>query len=114
MKNKISDGKTTNIVASAAITAGTYVPVGDHSGGVAINDAAEGETCVLDTKGVFELPLGSTNIGEGALVSMAVGKVVPTDVSSGTGTVENIAKSIGYAMETVDASAATTIKVRLK
>ena len=113
MKNKISDGKTTNVVVSAAVTAGTFVAIGDHFGGVAINDAAKDEVCVLATEGVFELPKAAGVIAAGTMVSMQAGNVTPTDVAAASGTLEGIAKHIGYAEETV-VSASTTIKVRLK
>ena len=116
MDNKISEGKTIKIIASGAISAGEYVTLGANFGGIAVDDAANGEVCVLDVSGVYEIPKATATLTSvyalGAPVSIASGKASVVDIDSGTTTAE-IASIAGNVVEAAN-SAATTVKIKLR
>lgn len=106
MKNKIQEGGKIDIVApSGGLTSGQGVLIGAGLFGVASTDIAEGETGVIDTEGVFELPKVA-----GAL---SAGDIVRWNTSSDqvTETVSTF-KQIGVVVEDA-ASGAATCKVKL-
>lgn len=121
MDNKISEGKTIKIVAQAAISAGDYVSLGANFGGVALDDAANGEVCVLDVSGVYEIPKATATVTStytlGAPVSIISGQASVVAIDSGTTTVAQLASLItsiaGNVVETAN-GAATTVKIKLR
>lgn len=116
MDNKISDGKTIKIIAQTDISAGEYVSLGSNFGGIAIDDAATGEVCVLDVSGVYEIPKATATVTSvyalGAPVSITSGKASVVAIDSGTTTAQ-IASIAGNVVETAN-SAATTVKIKLR
>lgn len=116
MDNKISEGKTIKIIAQADISAGDYVTLGSNFGGIAIDDAANGEVCVLDVSGVYEIPKATAALTSvyalGVPVSITSGKASVVDIDSGTTTAE-IASIAGNVVEAAN-SAATTVKIKLR
>ena len=116
MDNKISEGKTIKIVATGAISAGDYVSLGANFGGIALDDAANGEVCVLDVSGVYEIPkataTATTRYELGDPVSITLGKASLVDIDTGTTTAE-IASIAGNVVELAN-SAATTVKIKLR
>lgn len=61
MKNYIQPGNNITVAAPAAVASGEGVLIGDLFG-VANGDAANGETVVLSTVGVFTLPKAATDV----------------------------------------------------
>lgn len=116
MDNKISEGKTIKIVATGAISAGEYVNLGANFGGIALDDAATGEVCVLDVSGVYEIPKATATLTStyalGAPVSITSGKASVVAIGTGT-TTADIASIAGNVVETAN-SAATTVKIKLR
>ncbi len=116
MDNKISEGKTIKIVATGAISAGEYVSLGANFGGIALDDAANGEVCVLDVSGVYEIPKATATLTStyalGAPVSITSGKASVVDIDSGTTTAQ-IASIAGNVVEEAN-SAAKTVKIKLR
>lgn len=116
MDNKISEGKTIKIVATGAISAGDYVSLGANFGGIALDDAANGEVCVLDVSGVYEIPKATatktTPYTLGAPVSITLGKASLVAVDSGA-TTAGILSIAGNVVELAN-SAATTVKIKLR
>lgn len=116
MDNKISEGKTIKIIAQADISAGEYVTLGANFGGIAIDDAATGEVCVLDVSGVYEIPKATATLTStyelGAPVSIISGKASLVAIGTGTTTAQ-IASIAGNVVETAN-SAATTVKIKLR
>ena len=108
MLNKIQDGDKLHLVAAAAITGGSIVVAGGLVG-VAVSDAAIGQTVAVELEGVFEVTkvTGSGKsfaVGDAVYVITADGTVTPT--ASG-----NVL--VGYAV-TVASTTDTTVQVRLK
>lgn len=116
MDNKISEGKTIKIIAQTDISAGDYVTLGANFGGIAIDDAATGEVCVLDVSGVYEIPKATATLTStyalGAPVSITSGKASVVAIGTGT-TTADIASIAGNVVETAN-SAATTVKIKLR
>lgn len=116
MDNKISEGKTIKIVATGDISAGEYVNLGANFGGIALDDAAIGEVCVLDVSGVYEIPKATATLTStyalGAPVSITSGKASVVAIGTGT-TTADIASIAGNVVETAN-SAATTVKIKLR
>lgn len=116
MDNKISEGKTIKIIASGTISAGEYVSLGANFGGIALDDAANGEVCVLDVSGVYEIPKATaTETAEyelGKPVSIASGKASIVAIGTGTTTAQ-IASIAGNVVETAS-SAVKTVKIKLR
>lgn len=116
MDNKISEGKTIKIIAQADISAGEYVNLGANFGGIALDDAASGEVCVLDVSGVYEIPKATTTLTStytlGAPVSITSGKASVVAIGTGTTTAQ-IASIAGNVVEAAN-SAATTVKIKLR
>ncbi len=74
-KNFVEEGKTVAIVASAAISSGDLVQVGDVFA-VALTDIPQGETGDGMTEGVFMLPkLKTDDMKTGKKVYLKSGKV---------------------------------------
>ena len=96
MKNFVQDGKTIRIVAGAAITSGEVVAVGDLVG-VAINDCANTEECVLHLEGVYA-------VTKKAAVAFAQGEIVYFEASEAS---DVVGKVIGYAHEAAAGGDAT-------
>ncbi|EAM8752185.1 DUF2190 family protein [Salmonella enterica] len=81
-KNFVEDGKTVAIVASAAVSSGDLVPVGDIFA-VALTDIPQGETGDGMTEGVFMLPkLKTDDMKTGKKVYLKSGKVQLTNSGS--------------------------------
>ena len=116
MDNKISEGKTIKIIAQADISAGEYVNLGANFGGIALDDAAIGEVCVLDVSGVYEIPKATatetTRYGLGDPVSITSGKASIVDVGTGV-TTAGIVSIAGNVVELAN-SAAKTVKIKLR
>jgi predicted RecA/RadA family phage recombinase len=116
MDNKISEGKTIKIIAQTNISAGEYVSLGANFGGIALDDAANGEVCVLDVSGVYEIPKATATLTStyalGAPVSITSGKASVVAIGTGTTTAQ-IASIAGNVVETAN-SAATTVKIKLR
>lgn len=116
MDNKISEGKTIKIIAQADISAGEYVNLGANFGGIALDDAASGEVCVLDVSGVYEIPKATATLTTtytlGTPVSITSGKASVVAIGTGTTTAQ-IASIAGNVVETAN-SAATTVKIKLR
>lgn len=84
MAKFIQDGKTIDFLASANITAGGVVVIGNSIVGVAPRDVASGATGALDINGVFQFPKDSaTSISAGASVYWNATSSVITTVASG-------------------------------
>lgn len=116
MDNKISEGKTIKIIAQNDISAGEYVNLGANFGGIALDDAASGEVCVLDVSGVYEIPKATATLtlpyALGVPVSITSGKASVVAIGTGTTTAQ-IASIAGNVVETAN-SAATTVKIKLR
>ena len=116
MDNKISEGKTIKIIAQTAISAGEYVSLGANFGGIALDDAAIDEVCVLDVSGVYEIPKATATetlaYALGKPVSITSGKASVVAIGTGTTTAE-IASIAGNVVELAN-SAATTVKIKLR
>ena len=81
-KNFVEEGKTVAIVASAAISSGDLVQVGDVFA-VALTDIPQGETGDGMTEGVFMLPkLKTDDMKTGKKVYLKSGKVQLTNSGS--------------------------------
>lgn len=81
-KNFVEEGKTVAIVASAAISSGELVQVGDVFA-VALTDIPQGETGDGLTEGVFMLPkLKTDDMKTGKKVYLKSGKVQLTNSGS--------------------------------
>lgn len=81
-KNFVEEGKTVAIVASAAISSGDLVQVGDVFA-VALTDIPQGETGDGLTEGVFMLPkLKTDDMKTGKKVYLKSGKVQLTNSGS--------------------------------
>ena len=81
-KNYVEDGKTVAIVASAAISSGDLVQVGDIFA-VALTNIPQGETGDGMTEGVFVLPkLKTDDMKTGKKVYLKSGKVQLTNSGS--------------------------------
>lgn len=76
-KNYVGPGATVEHVAAAAITSGQVVTLG-HCVGVALGDAAIGETVVCAIEGVFEVPKVPAAV-------FAVGEKLVWDISAAGG-----------------------------
>lgn len=91
MKNKVQDGNTIRVTATAAISAGDVVASGSIVG-VAVTDIAQGASGAIDLKGVFVIPIASgTARTQGTPVYLASSKTIGHAASdftftSGTGT----------------------------
>ena len=59
MKTQKSDGRLISVPADADYVSGDFVQIGELQG-VAVADAATGETVVIDTEGVYALPKEAT------------------------------------------------------
>lgn len=116
MDNKISEGKTIKIIAQNDISAGEYVNLGANFGGIALDDAASGEVCVLDVSGVYEIPKATGSLTStytlGTPVSITSGKASVVAIGTGTTTAQ-IASIAGNVVEAAN-SAATTVKIKLR
>jgi predicted RecA/RadA family phage recombinase len=60
MKNFVQPGNTLDLIAPAALTSGQPVLIGSIFG-VAVTDAASGDTVAVDIEGVFELAKVTTD-----------------------------------------------------
>ena len=80
MQNKIQGTHLMSYTpAGAAVKGGDLVQLGDSFYGVAVKDRAVGETGIVDTDGVFELPKATGAVTQGApLYIGADGKVTTT------------------------------------
>lgn len=86
-KNFVEEGKTVAIIASAAISSGDLVQVGDVFA-VALTDIPQGETGDGMTEGVFMLPkLKTDDMKTGKKVYLKSGKVQLTNSGSLVGVV---------------------------
>ncbi|HCN6271837.1 TPA: DUF2190 family protein [Escherichia coli] len=98
-KNFVEEGKTVAIVASAAISSGDLVQVGDVFA-VALTDIPQGETGDGMTEGVFMLPKLKTDdmkTGIGAHThSVAIGSHGHTITVNAAGNAENTVKNIAF------------------
>jgi predicted RecA/RadA family phage recombinase len=104
MKNFIANGKVLEVTATAAITSGAAILVGDIVG-VPIISAAIGEKASVSIEGVYELPKATGAIAQGKKVYWIVA------TSNFTGTAgSNVLAGIAYEAA---ASADTTVKVAL-
>ncbi len=83
MKNYIEQGAVLTTTAAAAVTSGDPVIVGDMTG-VAANDAAIGETLVLNLHGVYRLAKVAGAIAQGAKVYLTSGGNITTTASGNT------------------------------
>lgn len=84
MRNKIQTGNVIDVVAVADVKSGDLVKVGDLVG-VAVTDAATGETFALELKGVYEVPKATGAITAGAkLYLVAADSNVSTTAASNT------------------------------
>lgn len=108
MKNFIQPGESIDLVAAAEVTGGQLVTVGDLVG-VAVRDAAIGDTYAINTKGVYSLP--KTNpalaVGDKVMVPSAASSInadVLADDDSGI--------AVGVVVEAA-ALNSTEVKVRL-
>ena len=104
MKNYVQPGQHIDIVAPAGVSSGEAILVGDLFG-VCMADAASGESVVLVTEGVFELPKETG-------VAFAQGEKVYWD--AGTKKIDGDSGNphVGYAVA-AELSAATSVKVKL-
>ncbi len=108
MLNKIQNGDKLHLVAAAAITGGSIVVAGGLVG-VAVSDAAIGQTVAVELEGVYEFTkvTGSGKsfaVGDAVYVITADGTVTPTSTDN---------TLVGYAF-TAAGTTATTVQVRLK
>lgn len=109
MKNKVQDGNTLRVTATAAISAGDVVASGSIVG-VAVTDIAQGASGAIDLKGVFVIPIAAGNArSQGTAVYLAANKTIghaaaDFTFTSGTGTtlVGYVAKAIGTAETEVE------------
>lgn len=99
MNNFIHEGERIQVVAPAGgITSGAVVQIGSKLG-IAIGKAAEGETTVIITEGVFELPKAVGAVTQGQRLYFDYGnKVVTTAITD---------KFIGYATKAALSADAT-------
>jgi len=104
MKNYVQPGMQIEVTAPAAVVSGQGLLVGDLFG-VCSGDAASGETVVLATEGVFELPKATG-------VAFGQGEKVFWDVADAELNDDSANPLVGYAVEGVLA-AATSVKVKL-
>jgi predicted RecA/RadA family phage recombinase len=108
MKNPVQNGDFIEFTATATITSGQLVQVGDLHG-VSVTDVANGATGILARKGVFTLPKLTGAAGDactaGGPVYFSSGSVSGTS-SSGT------RKLVGYSLTAAN-QAATTVNVLL-
>jgi len=72
-KNYTQDGRLLTVTAPAAVSSGDMVKVGSIFG-VAQNDAANGASVVIDTEGVYSLPVASA-------VAVGIGDALYWDVA---------------------------------
>lgn len=106
MKNFIENGDTMNVVAPAGgYTSGDPVVVGDTVG-IAVKDAAEGETVALALTGVFQLP-------KKAAQAISQGVKVYWDATNKEVTTTATANTLMGRAHAAELAAATTINVRL-
>lgn len=101
MKNLIQSGDRYTHVATAAISAGDLVQVGDMHG-VAITDAEIGDSVELMMEGVFELPAE-------AAAAIAKGDTVYYD--GGSVDKDNANKIVGKAFSAQDADDLVHVKL---
>ena len=105
MQNYIQEGENITLDAPAAVVSGEALQVGSLFG-VSSNDAASGETMVLVTTGVFELPKLATD-------AIAVGDPVYWDSANGEVTLTDTDNMyVGQAVS-VAANPSGTVRVRL-
>jgi len=84
MKNAISDGKTINFTATAAVASGAPVLLGKVVA-VSLGAVATDEMGVGATEGVFELPkVEADDIGQGAQVYLKSDGTITTTASGNT------------------------------
>lgn len=104
MKNFIADGKVIEVTATAAITSGEAVVIGDTVG-VAIISGAIGDKVSCAQEGVYELPKAAGAIAQGKKCYFVVADKNITGTAG-----SNI--FAGYAYEGA-AAADATVKVKL-
>ena len=104
MKNFIADGKVIEVTATAAISSGDGVVIGDTLG-VAVTSGAIGDKVSCKVHGVYELPKANVAIAQGKKCYWIVADKNITGTAG-----SNI--FAGYAFETVVAGD-TTVKVLL-
>lgn len=104
MKNYVQPGMNIEVAAPAAVVSGQALLIEDLFG-VCAGDAASGETVVLVTEGVFELPKSTS-------VAFSQGQKVHWHDASSHLDDQSSNPMVGYAVEGVLA-AATTVKVKL-
>ena len=103
MKNFVQDGKTIEVkVTGSAIKSGEVRMIEDVAA-VAVTDGAVGDTVVMHTSGVFEVPKVSGAIKQGQKVYANGNSVAASETD---------AKFAGYAWEAA-AAAAPTVLVKL-
>lgn len=80
--NLVQDGDTITITAGGTITSGSLVVTGALFG-VAVTDAASGDSVALMTEGVFDLPkvTGAVSVGDIAYWDSSESKVTVTRVT---------------------------------
>ncbi|WP_288943970.1 DUF2190 family protein [uncultured Roseovarius sp.] len=105
MRNYIQPGNAITVTAEAAAQSGDGVIVGNLFG-IASGDAEIGDSLVLATTGVFELPKAATD-------DMVVGAKVYWNTSNGEATVTASGNTlIGHAVEAAG-NPSSAVKVRL-